>query len=119
VRAALALAPLALALAVPAATARTPSGLYGTVTRGPISPVCRVGVPCEKPAAKAVFLLIREGSTIRVRADAGGHYRVRLPPGHYTVRKPDWGPGGITPSSVVVPAAHFRRVNFAIDTGIR
>ena len=55
----------------------------------------------------------------RVRTDAGGHFRVRLAPGRYTVSKNTWGPGGITPSSVVVPTARFRRVNFAIDTGIR
>ncbi|MGZ8694731.1 MAG: hypothetical protein ACXWYS_04760 [Gaiellaceae bacterium] len=117
-RAALLLVLVAAALAAPA-TASTPSGLYGTVTRGPISPVCRVGVPCDGPAARAVFLLVRHGTTIKVRTDARGHYRVRLAPGRYTVRKPDWGPGGIKPSSVAVPTARFARVNLFIDTGIR
>ena len=117
-RAALALAAAAAALALPA-TASPRGGLYGTVTRGPVSPVCRVGVPCDEPAARATFLLIRKGTTIKVHTDAAGKYRVRLAPGRYTVSKGNWGPGGIKPSSIVVPAAHFARVNFAIDTGIR
>ena len=117
-RAALALAVAAAALASPAA-AKAPAGLYGAVTRGPISPVCRVGVPCDEPAAHTTFLLIRNGTTVKVRTNATGHYRVRLAPGRYIVSKGNWGPGGIKPSSIVVPAAHFARVNFAIDTGIR
>ena len=52
VRAALALAVVVAALAAPAA-AQTRSGLYGTVTRGPTSPVCRVGVACDEPATNA------------------------------------------------------------------
>ena len=117
-RAALALAAVAAALAAPAA-GQTRSGLYGTVTRGPTSPVCRVGVACDEPATNAVFLLIRKGTTTKVRTDATGHYRVRLAPGRYTVGKGNWGPGGIKPSSVVVPSGHFARVNITIDTGIR
>ena len=103
-----------------AATARTPSGLYGAVTRGPDQPrlPCRRAVRAARGQG-AMFFLIRKGTTTSVRTDAGGHYRVRLAPGRYTVSKSNWGPGGITPSSVVVPAAHFARVNFAIDTGIR
>ena len=112
------LAVVVATLASPAA-AKPRGGLYGTVTRGPVSPVCRVGVPCNEPAARATFLLIRKGATIKVRTDAAGHYRARLAPGRYTVSTGNWGPGGIKPSSVVVPAAHFARVNFAIDTGIR
>ncbi len=117
-RAALTLIVVAAALAAPsAATPR--GGLYGTVTRGPTSPVCRVGVACDEPAANAVFLLVRKGTSTKVRTDATGHYRVRLAPGRYTVSKGSWGPGGIKPSSVVVPGGHFARVNIAIDTGIR
>ena len=51
----------------------------------------------------AVFLLIRKGTTTKVRTDATGHYRVRLAPGRYTVSKGNWGPGGIKPSSVSSP----------------
>jgi hypothetical protein len=118
VRTAVALALVAAAL-VPVATAQPRGGLYGTVTRGPTSPVCRVGVACNEPAARTTFLLIRKGETTRAKTDAAGHYRVHLAPGRYTVSKGNWGPGGISPSSVVVPAARFAHRNFAIDTGLR
>jgi hypothetical protein len=118
VRTALVLALLAGALAAPAAG--TPrGGLYGTVWRGPITPVCEIGVPCERPAAHAVFVLTRNGTDTRVVTDGAGHYRVRLAPGRYRVHKNDWGPGDVRPSSIVVPSGHFARRNFHIDTGIR
>jgi hypothetical protein len=107
-----------LALATPRA-AQPPSGLYGNVTRGPITPVCQVGIPCDGPAAHATFLLIRLGKSTRVRTDGQGHYRVRLAPGSYTITKPDWGPGSIRPASARVPRGRFARLNLFIDTGIR
>ena len=62
------------------------SGLHGTVTRGPTTPVCRVGVPCSAPAVGAVLVFSRTGHTpARVRAGAGGLYSIRLAPGYYTV----------------------------------
>jgi hypothetical protein len=104
--------------ATPAAT-QAPSGLYGLVKRGPVTPVCQVGVPCDEPAARATFLLVRNGKSIRVRTDARGHYRVRLAPGRYRITKPDWGPGSIRPTSARVPRGRFVRLNIFIDTGIR
>ena len=109
---------VALALAAPAA-AQAPSGLYGKVTRGPISPVCRVGYPCVEPAKNAKFLLQRNGKATWVHTTSTGTYRVRLAPGRYIVTTGNLGPGGIKPSSVRVPASRYLRVNFAIDTGIR
>ena len=113
-----ALAVAALALATPAGAA-APAGLYGKVTRGPISPVCRVGYPCDAPAKGATFLLQRNGSHTWVHTTNTGTYRVRLKPGRYLVTTGNFGPGGIKPSSVRVPAGRYLRVNFSIDTGIR
>jgi hypothetical protein len=107
-----------LASASPAAR-QAPGGLYGKVTRGPITPVCQVGIPCDEPAAHATFLLVRNGKSTRVRTDARGNYRVRLAPGRYVISKPNWGPGGIRPASARVPYGRFARVNLFIDTGIR
>ena len=119
-------AALALLVSLPAAglaqaspQATPASGLYGRVTRGPVTPVCKVGIPCDEPAANATFLLVRDGQSRRVRTDARGHYRVRLAPGRYLIRKPDWGPGSISPSSARVRYGRFTRLNLAIDTGIR
>ena len=101
------------------AAAAKPSGLYGTVTRGPITPVCRVGVPCDEPAARMTIVFAGRMKSVRVRTDAGGRYRVRLAPGLYSVAKPDWGPGSIRPEHVRVRRGRFARVDIVIDTGIR
>ncbi|MFN2471715.1 MAG: hypothetical protein ABR583_12170 [Gaiellaceae bacterium] len=116
-----ALAALA-ALAPTLGESRSPpvrSGLHGVVERGPVTPVCTVGVPCDEPAAHATVLFSRNGTTVRTRTDAHGRYRVRLRPGRWAVRKPDWGPGGIEPAIVRVPAGRFRPIDLRIDTGIR
>lgn len=103
------------------ATEAPPSGLYGTVRKGPTMPVCRVGVPCSAPAP-GVTLTFRRRTTVaaRVRTTTRGTYRVRLGPGTYTVRT-NAKPFGVVPSPqrAWVARARFRRVDFEIDTGIR
>jgi hypothetical protein len=98
------------------------TGLHGTVTRGPTTPICRIGVPCSAPAAGAKLVFMRNGRVAaRVRASARGVYAVRLAPGTYTVTvspSPGVG-GGIRPSSVHVASGVYARLDFAIDTGIR
>jgi len=97
-------------------------GLHGVVTRGPTTPVCKVGVPCSEPAAGAVLVFSRAGHVAaRVRAGAGGRYSVQLAPGLYTVRlspKPRIG-FGLRPTTVRVVRGVDRHVDFSIDTGIR
>jgi carboxypeptidase family protein len=98
----------------------TPSSLHGIVRRGPTAPVCRVGSTCSKPAARALLLLTRAGrATVRVRTDARGRYRASLEPGSYRVTIPRREGVAITPARAVVRAGRTRRVDFAIDTGIR
>lgn len=98
------------------------SGLHGIVTRGPITPVCTVGVPCSAPVVGAVLVFSRTGhSFVRIRTSAGGHYSVRLAPGYYTVRvspTPSIG-SGIRPVHVHVTRGVKERLDFSIDTGIR
>ena len=107
-----------LANATPSAPSK-PSGLYGLVMRGPVTPVCMVGVPCDEPAANVTFLLVRKGKSTRVHTNATGHYRVRLAPARYVITKPNWGPGSIKPTIARVPYGRFARLNLFIDTGIR
>lgn len=104
---------LALALAL--------TGLHGVVTRGPTTPVCRVGKPCSEPAMGAVLVFSRGGAIAgRARAGAGGRYTVRLVPGLYAVRvSPPQRIGGLKPSRVRIRAGAPRRLDFQIDTGIR
>ena len=96
------------------------SGLQGTVTKGPTTPVCRQGQPCTAPA-QVTLLFQRAGRTTRVRSTTTGRYRAILAPGYYTVRTAERI--GITPNirpqRVHVRAGHVDRLNFSIDTGIR
>jgi hypothetical protein len=86
------------------------------VSIGPLTPVCRVGTPCEGPAKRATLTFSRAGHAISLKTDAVGRYRVTLAPGSWRVRA-NVGMS-IVPSPVVVRAG-THRVNFAIDTGIR
>jgi hypothetical protein len=90
--------------------------LHGTVTIGPLTPVCRVGTPCDGPAKRATLTFSHAGRSVTVRTDAAGRYRVTLAPGSWRVRA-NVGMS-IEPRSVAVRAG-THRTNFAIDTGIR
>jgi hypothetical protein len=94
--------------------------LHGTVTRGPITPVCQVGVPCDGPAGHVTLLFKRSGITTKTSTDANGHYRIKLKAGYYTVRT-NQKPFGTQPkpANVRVVAGRDRTVHFFIDTGIR
>ena len=94
--------------------------LHGTVTRGPITPVCQVDVPCDGPAGHVTLLFSRAGTTTKTSTDANGLYRTRLRAGFYSVRT-NQKPFGTTPrpANVHVVAGRDGRINFFIDTGIR
>ncbi len=106
----------------------TGSGLYGTVTTGPITPVCRQGVPCDAPAqVTLVFSRLRTtaggGESVwkRVRSDKNGRYRIALPAGFYAVRSAVRI--GMTrlpkPHAVHVRAGYWDKIDLFFDTGIR
>jgi hypothetical protein len=89
--------------------------LKGIVTIGPVTPVCRVGVPCDRPAAHVVLTFNSGGRAVRTTTSASGTYVVKLVPGSYTVRSS--AGMRIAPERLTVRAAGRR--DFAIDTGIR
>jgi hypothetical protein len=99
------------------------TGLEGTVTRGPVTPVCLVGVPCDAPFSAA--FTVRQGGLVpvvvaRFRSDSAGHYRILLPPATYIV-VPDSGapvfPG--QSQQVTVGPVGMTHADLAFDTGIR
>jgi hypothetical protein len=103
------------------ATAR-PSGLYGVVTRGPITPACVAELPCSAPAPYVTLLFSRDDHVAgRVVTNAHGRYRLGLPAGLYTVRRPAAAliDRRLDPSRVRVNRGRFARIDFSIDTGIR
>jgi len=104
----------------------TGSGLYGTVRKGPVKPVCQIGVPCDAPAqVTLVFSSMASSPTsvqpVRVRTDTQGRYRIALRPGYYQVRSTV--KVGVTklpkPHAVHVRAGHWDKISFFFDTGIR
>ena len=116
-------AALGLALFFAGAAASAPSsGLHGVVMEGPVTPVCRIDVPCERPAA-GIVLEFKRGSRIvaRVKTTAKGAYRVKLRAGAYAVATvPSRRVGtGLMPKTVRVPKARMARRDFHLDTGLR
>src|ERR1041385_5473734 len=71
-----------------AAQATTPrNGLYGVVSRGPITPVCVAEQPCSAPAPGRILQFWnggRMGGHVVTKSD--GSYRIALPAATYTVR---------------------------------
>jgi|SRR6266404_3653411 hypothetical protein len=90
--------------------------LYGSVTIGPLTPVCRVGTPCDGPAKQATLTFTHGGRAVSTKTDVAGRYRLRLPVGTWMVR----ASAGMSmkPTAVSVRAG-IHRANFSIDTGIR
>ena len=107
-----------LALVAGAGAHRTTlrSGLYGTVMRGPITPVCVAEQPCSAPAAGAVLVFARGAVIDRVTVASDGSYRLRLPAGTYSVRS---GAKKLEPTLARVYLGRMARLDFSIDTGIR
>jgi hypothetical protein len=111
---------LALVFSVAVASGASRSGLYGVVLIDPAYPVCKVGVPCTRPAKNVWLVFLRHGHAARARTGDDGRYRVTLPAGTYTVTSPTHLAGrGLTPGRVTVRTGNYRRVAFRLDVGIR
>ena len=112
----------ALLIAHGAYATSSPSGLRGTVTRGPITPACAAEQPCSEPARNVTLVfLMGNRVTGRTITDSAGRYRIRLAPGRYRVSRtaqPQIG-RGLQPEQARVLPGRFARVDFSIDTGIR
>jgi len=97
------------------------TGLEGTVVRGPIQPVCRVGQPCDAPFSAGFQVWQQQRHVAVFRSDSAGHYQVQLNPGAYTVvadsGAPIW-PRGQSRMVTVGPTG-FTHVDLTFDTGTR
>lgn len=100
-----------------AAAAAALSLLHGLVGIGPVTPVCREGVPCSKPAADVRLVFRRAGVVRSTTTDAHGRYAIRLAAGTWTVRAS--AGMSIAPVRITVGRAASMRRDFRIDTGIR
>ncbi len=99
----------------------TAAGLRGQVRRGPITPVCRINVPCDEPAPGVKLVFSRSDKVVATAiTNQKGWYRVPLRPGRYAVRTNRRGfERKTSPSAATVPSDRFARRDFHIDTGIR
>jgi hypothetical protein len=105
-----------------ASAAGSRSGLTGTVTRGPTSPVCVAEQPCSAPAGHVTLLFWRDGRVVaRATTDVSGRYRIRLAPARYRVSRATTTTvgRGLEPVVVRVASGRFTTIDFSIDTGIR
>jgi len=97
------------------------TGLEGTVRRGPITPVCQVGVPCDAPFSAAFQVFQGQYLVSGFRSDSAGKYLVLLAPGEYTLMPdstaPIW-PKGQTRQVTVGPVG-LTHADLEFDTGIR
>ena len=110
---------IVLPVAAPSSTATGRGGLYGSATKGPLTPVCVVSVPCSGPARNTrVAFVNARGTTRWVTTDAYGNYWVTLRPGRYTVTS-QIGVGVVDPGSVRVRRGRPARLDLALGTGIR
>ena len=111
-----------LAIGVTAADGAPPPNVRGTLMRGPVSPVCVVEVPCERPAPGVPLAFARPGvQPVIVVTGNEGRFALRLEPGRYEVRvrnRPRIG-SALSPHSVRVPATRAIRLELHLDTGIR
>ena len=112
---------IAAAILAGNADAWSRTGAGGVLYRGPITPVCRVGTPCDAPAPGVTLIFTRAGHAFRVRTGAGGHFSIPLRPGLYAVRVVPVATigSGLSPRSIRVPFGGWARVRLMLDTGIR
>jgi hypothetical protein len=111
-----------LAISTQTSAAARTSGLYGKVLIEPGMPVCRMDMPCSRPAKDFKLAFVRNGRIVAtVKTDEHGRYRIGLPAGRYAVRpRVQGGPRqALEPTRVTVPRGRFAKRDFTLDIGIR
>jgi hypothetical protein len=93
------------------------SGVEGIVMRGPITPVCVEGRPCDAPAAGVTVQAMQDGNVVATTVtDKNGRFMLPLAAGDYMIQALG---RGTEPKDVHVSEAKLSEVAFFIDTGIR
>ena len=116
---------LVAGVAVTACTSTAPSpttGLTGVVMRGPVTPVCRVDVPCDAPFSARFHVLRGTEEVTEFTSDPAGRFVVALVPGRYVVVPDSTAPILAARSQirvVTVDSGAVTPVTLSFDTGIR
>ncbi len=99
--------------------------LTGAITLGPVSPVERPGIKpalVPAPGVKLLILTPARQEIAAVTTDAGGQFRVDLPPGTYQVKMAPRKGKEFTkdlPATVTITPGQETRLDIRLDTGIR
>jgi hypothetical protein len=98
------------------------TGLSGSVTRGPVTPVCQPDIPCSAPFSANFTVWQGSHRVASFHSSAQGEFTVSLEPGEYRVV-----PGSDAP--IIDPAAQIKQVTVGpgtmtvvhldFDTGLR
>jgi hypothetical protein len=97
-------------------------GIEGNVNEGPITPVCKVGVPCTRPFAGATVLILDSASrNVVASADTNtlGNFIVSVAPGSYLVHIMVVDFPLCPEVPLTVAGTKFSPVTVGCDTGIR
>lgn len=95
-------------------------GIYGTITIGPITPVCRVDIACDGPYSTTIIVSNSGGEVTRFTSDSQGHFLVNLLPGNYTLTPAGSGRlPWMSPQSVTVSSGLYTQLDIQFDSGIR
>ena len=112
---------LAAACSNPESSSPT-TGLTGLVVRGPITPVCRLDIPCDAPFSAGFTVERNRSQVAQFRSDAAGQFTVWLSPGTYRII-PDSDAALLAPAAqaktVEVGNVGLTNVRLEFDTGIR
>lgn len=84
-------------------------------------PVCQVGVPCDKPYADAIVLILSPAQEQigSARTNAQGAYIVSVPPGDYIVQIKTGFLPRCPELNVTVGKNQFAMADIVCDTGVR
>ena len=99
-----------------------PSGIEGVIMVSPNRPgPIRKDTPSEGPARNVKFVVKKDDAQVTsFTTDAEGHFRVSLPPGHYTVLREDAGARiGRWRFEAEVKAGEMTSVRWVADSGMR
>jgi hypothetical protein len=118
---------LFLAMIFPMTNARAgsgwKSGVEGTISIGPaMGGPTHAGANDSKPLPHTTFVVRRDETVIAsFTTDDSGHFRVGLPPGHYTIARQtaSHGMGFFGPFEIDVTPAKMKTVEWKCDSGIR
>jgi hypothetical protein len=100
------------------------SGIFGTVTQGPMCPVVQQGQPCpDQPYEALIVVKDSSGNEVaRTKSGLDGRYQIALTPGRFTL-SPQKPAGNILPVAsdmqVEVGVGQWVAADISYDTGIR